>query len=498
MGFNKKSYRELVDETLAELKRESELTDTNIGSVTRTLVETVARELAILYDQMDLAYKAGFVDTATDRSLDLVVSILGIERKSAQYATGTVTFQRRNASREVIIPVGTRVSTRGTDPTAVKIFETTLPGKLPRGVNTVEVPIRALEPGEKGVADLETITELESPIIGVDSVINKRPTTFGSEPETDEELRARAKATVLSAGKTTEEALRNAVLAVPGVRTVMINDMPEGLPGEIDVIIDGLDLSDPDSPQYFQVQEAIRRARPIGIKVNIKSVDVVKVYSEVFVRLTEVARTDRELQRVIRRIESSVTGYINGLKVGEKILRNRLINLVLNNKDVYNLEDISLTTQVFDEELGTMVEDTRKRLEPGTQDLIMGSYERPHAESVRVYTQYTPHVSSYLHLEIDVVVRPTYRGTSLEALRDRIEGALFAHLQRLRGGEEIDYIRVRNIVRSIEGVAEVKELYLTAIHEETGAVVSRTTTDIRIGNNETPRLGEVRVELWEE
>lgn len=72
----------------------SEITDINPGSVIRTIVESVALEMDYLYAQMNQIYDSGFIDTATGKSLDLVVSLLGITRKPAGFATGVVTFGR--------------------------------------------------------------------------------------------------------------------------------------------------------------------------------------------------------------------------------------------------------------------------------------------------------------------------------------------------------------------------------------------------------------------
>lgn len=80
------------------------ITDVNPGTVTRTLIEAIALEMDFMYAQMDRVYSAGFVDTATGKSLDLVVSLLGITRKMAGFANGEVTFARNNEppSAEVV------------------------------------------------------------------------------------------------------------------------------------------------------------------------------------------------------------------------------------------------------------------------------------------------------------------------------------------------------------------------------------------------------------
>jgi len=56
------------------------ITDLNVGSVARTLLEAVSKEMALLYAQLNLAYDSAFLETATGSSLDRVVALLGYHR----------------------------------------------------------------------------------------------------------------------------------------------------------------------------------------------------------------------------------------------------------------------------------------------------------------------------------------------------------------------------------------------------------------------------------
>jgi hypothetical protein len=76
--------------------RPTGISDVNVGSVVRTIVEAVSREIEYLYLEMEQAYLAGFIDTASGNALDLVVSLLGIKRKPPQPSSGSVTFGRNN------------------------------------------------------------------------------------------------------------------------------------------------------------------------------------------------------------------------------------------------------------------------------------------------------------------------------------------------------------------------------------------------------------------
>lgn len=92
-------------------ERPAGLTDFNEGSVTGTLMRALARELKLLYEQMDEAYRRAFIDHAQGVALDNVVALLGLERNPPLPAKGQVTFFRQKAADQpFMIPVGTRVT----------------------------------------------------------------------------------------------------------------------------------------------------------------------------------------------------------------------------------------------------------------------------------------------------------------------------------------------------------------------------------------------------
>jgi uncharacterized phage protein gp47/JayE len=63
----------LIEASFAGSVRIAEL---EAGSVTRTLAETLARELAKVYEQLGEAYDSAFIDTATGDSLEVLVNRL--------------------------------------------------------------------------------------------------------------------------------------------------------------------------------------------------------------------------------------------------------------------------------------------------------------------------------------------------------------------------------------------------------------------------------------
>ena len=495
MAVTKKYYREIVDSILKDLEERSPLTDMNIGSVTRTLVESIGREIFIMYEQLEAAYNAGFIDTARGPALDMVVGILGVQRKTAQFATGSVTFSRRNANHKVTVPRGSRVSTVSSDPSRVKVFETTITTTLPRGTNEIEIPVKAITPGKEGMADFETISKLESPMIGIDRIQNKLPTSIGTERETDEELRARAKAVVLSAGKTTTESIRNAVMSIPGVRDVMVMDMPEGVPGEIDVIVDGPHLDDVKGAAFGTVRERIEKVRPAGIKVNIRATTPVRTDITLFLSLTDIPRTDEEMDRALDSIRDNVSDHMASLASGDGIVRNKLVTTIFGDENVDNLQDILITTKVFDPKVRGFLDDTRKRTDERSKDIMVDRYERVQLEHLEIKTQFTPLLISYVQIDVNVKYVPTRKMISEQRITEGIEKQIQGHFERLRGGEVVDYGRILNIVKNLKEISEVIDLTVTALHEESGSITADARIDIPTGNNEFAKLRKVVLEL---
>lgn len=226
----------------------SPLTDINIGSVTRTLSEAIGREIATGYQQINLAYLSAFVDTATGKSLDYVVAILDVIRKTAEFAEGLVTFFRNSGvDGNITIPVGTRLTTTKAD----VVFVSSQLRTLQRGQVRIDVSVRADTgfAGDTGLVAAGAISEMSQPVAGIERVTNLDPTIRAAADETDDELRARAKAALRSLGKATLGALDrviregrgnpveffdpNSPLASrsdPGTVTVVVDAEPERLP----------------------------------------------------------------------------------------------------------------------------------------------------------------------------------------------------------------------------------------------------------------------------
>lgn len=222
MAFEPKKFSELYDAMRAST---TALTDFEVGSVTRTMYESFAYELGLLYQKMQLVYLSAFVDSAEGTHLDQVVAILGIQRSLPDFAVGEVVFLRDKGSAAINIPAGTLVATEDTPENPKKVYQTVESAVLAETQLEVTVKVQAIDRGEELDTEIETVVVMPRPVPGIKSVNNPQPIRLvGRSRETDDELRRRSKNALLSSGKANLAALENAVLSLPGVLDVKVRE----------------------------------------------------------------------------------------------------------------------------------------------------------------------------------------------------------------------------------------------------------------------------------
>lgn len=319
----------------------SPLTDINVGSVTRTISEAIGREIATLYEQVNLAYLSGFIDTATGTALDLVVSILDVKRKTADFAVGLATFFRDpQSSGNITISSGTLLATSKGDVS----FETTQLRTLQRGQVRIDVPIRASADfrREAGQVEAGRVTEVAHAIEGINRVTNFEATFLASGDETDEELRKRAKAKLYSIGKATHAALAQVVFSGRGsLLEVWDPNGPElkrSPPGSAVLLIEA-------EPERFpSLQAEIHNTRAAGI-------DVTLVARYVFFKPKIVAGissgiTNQGKEKIRAAIIANVQSTVDALSSGDPAIGTDLLAAVKATADVNSALIVDVLTWI--------------------------------------------------------------------------------------------------------------------------------------------------------
>jgi uncharacterized phage protein gp47/JayE len=186
-----------MDEIVSQMRQTLAITepdlDTTVGSVTRKILDVVAEAISEAYiDQHLLTYQYD-IDSKTDADLDAFVQLFGLARIPAARATGTVTFARTgDTSKLISIPVHIQVSTSDSPPV---IVQTVAPAVLDIGALSVNVAVQATDGGAAGNIPPGTLYPL-TPLDGISTIVNAEALTGGAAQETDDQLRARWKATV--------------------------------------------------------------------------------------------------------------------------------------------------------------------------------------------------------------------------------------------------------------------------------------------------------------
>lgn len=111
----------------------------------------------------------------------------GLMRKSAEYATGAVTI---TGTAGYVIEAGTVVTTTGINEIETILFKT-LEEAVIGDDGTVEVNVRAVTIGALGNVAAGRIDRFDVPNENVISVINAKPTTGGTDTESDDDYRNR-------------------------------------------------------------------------------------------------------------------------------------------------------------------------------------------------------------------------------------------------------------------------------------------------------------------
>ncbi|WP_020669591.1 baseplate J/gp47 family protein [Amycolatopsis nigrescens] len=306
----------------------SPLTDINVGSVTRTLSEAVGREIATVYQQINLAYLSAFVETATGKSLEYVVSILDVFRKTAEFAEVLVTFFRSpSVDGNITIAAGTRLATaKGV------VFVAAQPRTLQRGQARIDVPARADVgfAGDAGLVAAGEITEMTQPVAGIERVSNLDPAQRAAADETDDELRLRAKAALRSLGKATLAALDRVIREGRGkpVEFFDPNSPPatRSDPGTVTVVVDA------EPERLPSLRAAVHDTRAAGVLATLLA-------RYVFITPRLVVSVDGNISapgkaQIAADVVAALGAHVDGLSRGDNADGAKLLETVLGVPDV--------------------------------------------------------------------------------------------------------------------------------------------------------------------
>lgn len=338
MAFNYKNKEQLVNDVIETLKTKLPINvDYSDGEPLRTIIEAIMQELDLQYWQMEQVYNSGFLETAIGEDLDKLVKILGVTRINGAKSVGNVIFSRITpAAESYFIEAGTLLSTKPNNDGVIFQFETLENAVLEAGEVAIEVPIASIETGVVYNVTAQTITVINTPPIGIESVINNVGMNGGYDIESDEQLRKRAETKLESSGLGTVQALSYFLSNIPLIQKVQVYDMYRGI-GTVDIVILGESVP-MDAAKFQECLDIVEKTRAAGIDVLAYEPTIKNVDLDVVLTMEDRFQVETFTPEVIKVIDD----YINSLNAGESLIKNQLERKILNISD--RIDDVEITT----------------------------------------------------------------------------------------------------------------------------------------------------------
>jgi hypothetical protein len=300
------------------------ITDVNVGSVARTLIETISRELATQYQQLDLVYKSAFIETATGDGLDKVAALVDVRRITRGAPVGKVRFIRAAASPgDIFVPINSVV----TDGKGIR-YLTTVEGRLLPNQTMTEVWVHG-ETERTKVVEPGVLVVLERAIAGIASITNDEATWLATEDETDRQLSDRARRAVHATGKGTLDALRFGLESLPFVSAAAIAEFPDPAvpaPGQILLSV-ALSVDTPNN--RLIVERRIEELRPAGIYVDLRYAGGLKLGVSIDLVFAGARLATSEQEDAKARIRTELSSAVTRLTPGATLRMGPLAALVL-------------------------------------------------------------------------------------------------------------------------------------------------------------------------
>lgn len=350
LGFERPTYDDLLDTQIERAKLLfGEDIDTNDNTPLGKYIRLNVKDLADVYEILELIYYARFPNTARGVSLDRLCPFVGITRNPATYAKHNIRFI---GTAGEYVPTGFEVST----PDGELIFHT-YDSLLIGADGTVEGVVECDTAGTIGNVKVGTIDTIVNPDSAVESIEHVSILEYGKEIETDTELRDRFNSTLSGAGSSTAASIKAAVLKVAQVDgcEVVENDTDETVNGVPPHSFECFILS--PTSQDTQVAEAIFSKKPLGIKavgdVNVDIVDdsgVTHTISfsrtlrkDVYIKINITTNIYFEADG-IHKIKECIAQHINSLKNGADVYLSSLYGCIYKADGIEDVTSITMST----------------------------------------------------------------------------------------------------------------------------------------------------------
>jgi len=215
-GFTTQSLTEIRDEiNTILLSLFPTLNTTELAEIEQQFVGVFAERIALVNELNQSVYSNSDINQATGDSLNLKGNLLGVSRLQATPSTVTA---RVTGTSATVVPAGTLFSVED-EPSIIVATDSDV--TIPVGLS-IDVECTATDNGPQ-IINSGTLTEIDTPVAGLNSVTNASDGVLGRNIETDAAYRIRLADRKSSTDAGTPAGIKEAILAtnIDGATTIV-------------------------------------------------------------------------------------------------------------------------------------------------------------------------------------------------------------------------------------------------------------------------------------
>lgn len=335
-GFNTKTLSDIILETEAEFKTAfGDAINLEGNSPLGQIKGVLDERISLLWELSEAIYNSQYPDTAEGTSLDNIASINNITRLQATESQVTATIA---GTANATVPANFIAYVNGNESSEFQTLEEYTIGSG----GTVDVEMYATNTGET-VAYSGTLTEIQTPTSGIDSITNALDAELGRDVETDTDFKIRRLLLLQKSGTATIEGIRNSLISnVEDVTNALVVENStlstdsDGRPAKsIEVyVLGGLDQDIADEifnskpagiATYGTTSQTVIDSQSQSHTISFSRSTEVDIYLIVNITKNTTASegdtypTDGDAQ-----VETAILNYVNDLSIGDDVIVNKL------------------------------------------------------------------------------------------------------------------------------------------------------------------------------
>lgn len=316
MGFKIKGSNEILEKLINWVSTQTDkITDFNIGTAIRTLLESVSLQIEEFYFNLKRAVEYAIKESAYEA--------FNFEKKGAREASGYVTiFFDGPLKKDLVIDQGTNFDT-GDRKNPKAYYESVERVIVSSGSERASIKVVCTKKGEIGNCNVADICNINPSKPNIKYVANLEKFGDGVEKESEAERALRFKEYVHSLQRGTKEALAYGVKQVDGVAGVFVDD---SFIGFVRIFAHDRNGNLPDE-LLKKIYEQVELYRAAGIEVEVTRAVIkeVSLSFKIFYKDSYSGKTYDEM------IKNLIKDFIDNLRVGERLSVSSLISYIYDN-----------------------------------------------------------------------------------------------------------------------------------------------------------------------